>query len=316
MKRLLIACSIALIAQFGRSQNYNVQGDIALQKNDFQEARTWFSEGLASCDAYSIRKLTEIWHECEDMRPRMKLEMRRCFNCLLPLAENEDRNAMQLISDCYLNGIGTQVDSVRADYWLKEYVKALGFETTEGNLADSAAVGLPVNRLLGLFPLPFSIFVAYSGTATMPVGFRVGFFKKAGAYVSFCTDIIDGAHAYECNNLVVSAIPETAPLYRFERQRWNSKQFTAGGLLDVGHNLLLSLGAGYGFRELLWEIVTDTRFDSGRQREWCLNTEASYRGVALEAGAAWRWRKIIFLTGFNTTKLKDADVYFGLGYCF
>jgi len=316
MKRLLIICSIALNVLLGQAQNHNVQGDMALQRNDFQEARTWFSEGLATCDPYSIGKLTDIWMEHTDMRSRMRLEMRKCFSCLLPQAEAGNYNAMKSISDCFRYGIGTSIDTVRANYWLDKYVRAIGFRTPDGNLADSAAVGMPVNRILGIFPLPCSVFVAYAGTATMPIGFRAGFFKKAGAYIGFCTDFIDGSNAYYCNNQSVPDIPEIGPLYHFDRSRWNSMQITAGGIYCISSKLAVTIGAGYGERELMWEIVTDTRFDTGRQREWCLNLESSYRGLAFEAGAAWNWKRMIVLAGINTTKLKDADVYFGLGFCF
>jgi hypothetical protein len=111
-------------------------------------------------------------------------------------------------------------------------------------------------------------------------------------------------------------IPTAAPLYRFDRELWNSSMITGGIMIPVQKNIFFSAGMGYGKRECLWEIVTDTQFSTGKQREWCLNTETSYKGYAVETGVMFIWKHIIISAGINTTKFKDFDAYFGLGYYF
>ena len=63
MKRFIFPFIFIIASLNVRAQDYNIQGDLALERKDYQDARTWYSEGLENCDRYSIRRLTDIWKE-------------------------------------------------------------------------------------------------------------------------------------------------------------------------------------------------------------------------------------------------------------
>jgi hypothetical protein len=154
----------------------------------------------------------------------------------------------------------------------------------------------------------------------MPFGFTAGiYFDKIGGYVSGRTNFQSVNATYECNNTKVPVIDIENPLYEFNREKWCSQMITGGLLFPVMKNrLLFSIGGGYGKRDYYREIISATsqNFSTGNNSEWCYNTEASYKGLTLEAGGMFVWKKLTALGGVNSTRFKDLDVYIGLGLSF
>ena len=306
------------------STYYNYQGDQALQKKDYQTARTWYSEGLDSCDRYSIRKLVEIWIIQPNMRESMKLPMRKCYDCMKTIVEAQEPEMILLYSDFYKFGIGVPQDSTLYNYWYKEWWSSFKttLDITPENLdlpvsIDSSAIKTPRKSLLSN---RFCSFLTYTYSLTMPFGCTAGiYFDRIGGYVSLRTDFKSIHAAYECNNTKVSAIDIENPPYVFDREKWHNQMITAGLLYPVIKNrLFVSVGGGYGKRDYYREIrsTTNQNFSTGNRREWCYNAEASYKGYALEAGGMFVWRKLTVLAGVNSVRFKDLDVYMGLGLSF
>jgi len=320
MKRIfffvfLVSCISNIHAQPLASYNYN--GDQAFQEKNYQKALSWYSEGLNSCDQYSIRKLVDIWSEQPLMRRSMQYHMRTSFNCLKTLAETGNSDAMLLLKDFYTDGIGTEKDPALANYWHMEYGKTQGFpiDTVSDTIDNPAETKIPRKSLLSN---RFCSFLTYTYSPTMPFGFTAGiYFDKIGGYVSLRTDSKSPRVAYECNNTRVPAIEIENPLYEFNRERWCSQMITGGLLYPVIKNrLFVSAGGGYGKRDYYREIIADKPFSTGNKSEWCYNTEASYEGLTLEAGGMFVWKKLTVVGGINSTKFKDLDIYFGLGLTF
>jgi hypothetical protein len=307
---------------------YNTQGDQAFLKGDYQTARSWYNEGLDSCDRHSIQQLVKIWIDQPSMRESMRLPMRKCFNCMKTLAETGDSDAMSSLKDFYTEGIGVEKNSVLADYWYREWAKSMQtkIDMVPENIysrIDSSAIKTPRKSLLSN---RFYSFATYTWSPTMIYGFTAGiYFNKIGVYVSGRTDFKSVNAAFECNNTKVPAIANENPPYEFNRERWCSQMITGGLMYPIIKNrLFVSAGGGYGIRNYYREIVSTTttttttiqKFSTGNTSEWCRNTEASYEGWTLEVGGMFVWKKLTVLGGVNSTRFKDLDVYFGIGIIF
>jgi len=304
------------------SAEYNVQGDQAFRNEDYQTARNWYSNGVAECNIYSIERMVEIWKNQISMQESMMLPMQRSFNCLNKLAEEDNnKEAMQLLSEFYKEGIGgIEKNATLADFWRKKFVDRSIFEIDPERLnpsEDSITVNIPRKSLLSNH---FSPFISYTFSPTMPYGLTAGiYFDKIGVYVSYRNDYKSVNAAYECNNTKVPAIEIENPPYEFGRENWQSRMITGGLLYPLLKNkLFVSAGGGYGKRKYFREIrsTNEKPFPTGNNNEWCYNTEASYQGLTLEAGGMFVWKKIIVLAGVNSTQFKDLDVYIGLGLTF
>jgi len=303
------------------STDYNYRGDQALRKEDYQTARSWYSQGLDSCDRYSIQKLVGIWIEQPAMRGSMQRSMRECFNCMKKLVETREPDMMRLYSDFYKYGIGTQKNDSLYNYWYNEWWNV--FRTTLdiapeklNPAADSSTVKTPRKSLLSN---KFYSFLTYTYSPTMPLGLTAGIYGKIGGYVSLRTDYKPVREAYKCNNTKVPGIDIENPPYEFNRERWYSQMITGGLMYPLIKNrLFVSAGGGYGKRDYYREIVSKTNqtFSTGNKSEWCYNTEASYKGLVLEVGAMFFWKKLAVTGGINSTQFKDLDIYIGLGLTF
>ncbi|MDR0733225.1 MAG: hypothetical protein LBF08_04090 [Dysgonamonadaceae bacterium] len=328
MKRILFPFLFMMVFPNVKAQNYNTQGDLAMERKDYQSARTWYSEGLENCDRYSIRRLTDIWKEQPEMRASMRLSVWKCYNCLLPLAEQQDQEAMLLISDYFKMGIGIAGDSVKAEYWLKEYAKSLGLQVEASVSDDLENVAPSLNPLAtetpkkSLLSNRFYSFLAYSYSRFEPVGGTVGFYDKFGLYFSHRTDLNkEEDYVYTSNNARVPEIDLENPPYRFARERWKCSITTGGVFIPVrDRKIFLSLGGGYAVRQYFREIVSlseDKVFEkNGETTAWCYNTEASYKGWNVEIGLLMKWKRVVFFGGINSTKFRDLDGFLSIGYSF
>ena len=320
--------SIMLLNVKAQTQSYNVQGDIAFEKKEYQDARIYYSEGVPRCEIYSIRRLKEIWELQPQMRSSMNLIMRNSYKCLDSLAEQQDRDAMLLISDFYKMGIGTKVDSLKAEYWLKEYGKSLGLSVVAPTIdtvriIDSSKVIpviIPPVARKSILSNKFYSFLAYTYSLFEPAGVTIGFYDKFGFYLSYRTDLNSGNYDYTCNNRKVPEIGIENPSYEFARERWKCNMSVGGVFFPVfDRKFFLSVGGGYSERNYFREIVSlsDQSFGkNGQSSAWCLNTEASYKGWAAEIGGMWKWKKLIIFGGINSTMFRDLDGFLSLGYSF
>ena len=313
---IFLSCILKIYAQ--SDTNYNQRGDQAYQNNDFQTARTMYTIGLDTCDLHSINRLTQIWINQPSMRESMRLDMRNSFNCLKIKAESENSDAMELLIEFYNGGMGTEKDSIQANYWLKKWGKAKGLDVIYSqDTIYTTEAKIPRKSLLSNI---FCSFLTYTYSPTMPFGLTAGiYFDKIGAYISGRTSYKSYNSEYECNNTGVPAIEVDNPPYEFNREGWYSRMITGGILFPLVKNkLFVSAGGGYGKRDYYREIISasEQSFETGNKSEWCFNTDASYKGLTLEIGGMYIWKKLIFTGGVNSIQFKDIDVYIGLGITF
>jgi hypothetical protein len=300
---------------------YNIQGDQALIKKDYQTACIWYNEGLDSCDQYSIMKLVDVWKDQQSMRESMQRSMRKCFSCMETIVEFGDPDMIRLYSEFYKFGIGTPIDTTLSNYWNEEWKKSVitmvgGMPEIINTSSDSTIIKTHKKSLLSNL---FYSFVTYTYSPTMPFGFTAGIYDKFGGYVSFRTDFNPVDAAFECNNTKVPTIDIENPLYEFNRERWYSRMITGGVMYSIyKKRLFVSVGGGYGKRDYYREIVSTTNqnFSTRSRNAWCYNTEASYEGWTIEAGGMFEWKKLAVTGGVNSTKFKDLDIYIGLGITF
>ena len=325
MKRILFSVIFinSFLGVFAQSSTYyNYQGDQALSIKDYQTARSWYSEGLDSCDRYSIQKLVGIWIDQPAMRGSMQLPMRKCFECMKTIVKTQNPDMMRLYSEFYKYGIGTQQDSTLYYYWYNEwwntYRTTLDIAPEKLNPPDDSSV-IKIPRK-SLFSNSFYSFLTYTYSPTMPLGLTAGiYFDKIGGYVSGRTDYQSVHAAYKCDNIKVSGIDIENPPYEFNREKWYSQMLTGGIMYPVIKNrLFVFAGGGFGKRDYYREIVSKSNktFSTGNKSEWCYNTDASYKGLMLEAGGMFFWKKLAVVGGVNSTRFKDLDIYLGLGLTF
>ena len=316
----LLTSSVCVYSQV--NTDYNIRGDQALEKEDYQGARTWFSEGLPDCNLYSIQKLTRIWGEQPSMQQSLYRTMRRCFNCIKSLAEGGNQEAMRMLSEYYREGVGIEENIELANYWHAEFGASYGFTSVENDVQDletEKTVLISKKKKKSILSDKFYSFVAYTHSPTMPFSATIGGFSKFGFYVSYKTSEPRN-HDFECNNTEVintDLITDLRPLYRFEQEKWTGKMITGGILLPLKREkFYFSLGGGYAERNYFRQIVSDETIIDSRNSAWCHNTEASYQSIVIEAGGLFKWRKLILTGGVNSTGFKDLDVYIGLGITF
>ena len=321
---LLLFLLISISCVFSQSNtDYNSRGEQALLRGDYNEARTWFSEGLPSCNLNSIGQLTRIWEEQENMRRSLAMTMRRCFDCIKPLAEQKNPDAMHLLSEYYKYGIGVETDSIQSEVWYKEYLASQSpqIETEDDSIQtpDSTTLFSPKIPKKSILSDKFYSFASYTYSPTMPFGITIGGFSKYGLYFSYKTSESRN-YDFECNNMEVihtDLITDVKPLYQFDREDWTAEMITGGILFPLQkEKFYLSLGGGYAKRNYFRSIVSEDIIIEGRNSAWCYNTEASYQSAVVEVGGLFKWKKLILTGGVNSTGFKDLDGYIGLGISF
>lgn len=311
---LYLICPLALWSQ--QTATYNKKGDEALKRRDYSDAKMWYEEGVSQCDAYSIRRLTAIWLEKERMRPSMRSLMNKCLNCLNVMATENDTAAVARLITYYTEGIGTPKSEELATYW-RERLEAL--RRPVATLPYTSATSEPAERKRMEF------FAGYAFSIESPYGITVGGMAgQLGWYVRFKTNMSFLNYAYECNNDgALTDFAGTSESYRpdiSKKNKVNSFQATAGMLVKCNSWLYLSMGLGYGQRELLHPFVLhskDNYYDENAQRKlWAKNMDSSYTGIAAEADLLCRWHAFFVSAGCNTINFKYIDLNAGVGMFF
>ena len=134
----------------------------------------------------------------------------------------------------------------------------------------------------------------------------LGFVKKYGAYIKGMSDfskkgktdfIVDNQGCF--NGIQVWM--ET-PEPKLERTA-----ITVGGLYRPWKYLYTYLGAGYGFRNVAYELPNNV---------WAKNGDRSYEGYEVELGCIFRLGGLSLLWGFQTNQFKYMEISYGVGVIF
>ena len=134
----------------------------------------------------------------------------------------------------------------------------------------------------------------------------LGFVKKYGAYIKGMSDFSFKGHTSFVvdNEGKYQGIPVWMenPDPKLERTA-----LTVGGLYRPWKYLYTYLGAGYGFRNVAYELPND---------EWAKNKDRSYKGFEAEMGAIMRVGGLSLMLGLQTNQFKYMEISCGAGVIF
>ncbi len=306
-----ILVSFELMAQ--QQPEYNRKGDEAMARQDYQDAKIWYEEGVSYCDSYSVSQLTKIWLENERMRPSMRSLMNKCLNCLNVRGTEQDTTAMHQLVLYYREGIGTPASDELANYWTDrlERVRRIIGETMDGSSID--AEESEKERM--------HFFVGYQYSIEAPYGLTFGGIRnRVGWYVRFRTNMSFDNYTAECSDqnggkLVDASAGET--YYFTNQKKKNCYALTGGMVVKCTNWLYTSIGLGYGDRSVLYEYrMVDPTTASEVNSGWAKHLDASYNGVAADLDFMVKMGKIYVSAGCNTINFKYIDLNAGVGLFF
>lgn len=302
MKRLCVLIVFAIfpicvVAQ--QITEYNRKGDEAVKRRDYRDARLFYSEGVANCDAYSIDQLTKIWVSNSEMRASMYNVMNRCLQCLQVEAERSDTTAISKLILYYTEGVGTQKNERLAAVWKKRL----------DNIKNPIAVRTdkPKQKM--------DFFAGYAFSPLAPIGITVGgVAKHLGWYARFKTN----ASFQGFDEEFTGAKPDETTKYLYPvKKKANSLSVTAGLVAKCTPWLYASVGAGYANRNLLY--LYSEKNDTGSEeigQIWYKKQDDSYSGFAAEIDFMVKFKSIYVSAGCNTLSFDYIDLNAGIGVFF
>ncbi len=299
---LLIICAIFPICVIAQQQTeYNKRGDEAMKRRDFSDARLFYGQGVPNCDMYSIHQLTRIWMTNEKMRTSMYNVMRRCFNCLVVKAEENDTTAISKVILYYSEGIGTSQNDQLAAIWSKK------LDEIRNPIIDD-------NTVVSKERMKF--FAGYTFSPLAPVGFTVGGVgKRFGWYTRFKTNTSFQSFEGEFSGEKPGDMPEPN---KSLKQKANTYSVTAGLVVKCTPWLYTSLGAGYGKRDLLrlYSLLDDKGGIDPSNQIWYKKTDSSYNGASVELDFIVKLGTFYLTAGCNTLNFEYIDLNAGAGVFF
>ena len=126
-----------------------------------------------------------------------------------------------------------------------------------------------------------------------------------GGYLAFRSNFVKASADYTCHS--DGTIENGSVFWPGGAERTASFTASAGFLAQAASWLTFYAGAGYGSRQLLWQDI-----DGG----WAEVSDWSAKGLAMEAGAIFRWNRIAFSAGVSSVKFRTFSATAGVGFCF
>lgn len=307
---LLYTLLISVIPTFLYAQQgeYRKNGDEAMARGDYAEARMWYEEGISDCNMYSIDKLITISLLSEDMRPSMRSVMDRCLNCLTPRATNNDTLAIKKLIIIYEEKLSSFGDNQNmSSYWHEQLNAA-----KRTNHYEQAPMVKKRGRVM-------KFFVGYNYSVLSPVGITIGgVANRFGWYGRFKTNASGLSSSYECNDLE-EILNFTNGSYKRIKPKSKMKTYTGtvGMLFKVFPNFYLGAGAGYGTTDVFWnyEVYNDDGV-SVKDNISARNIDSSYKGVAVDLDMMYRFGAFYISLGATTLSFKDLDLNANVGVFF
>lgn len=308
---ILVLLPIWVHAQ--QQAEYNQKGDEAMARQDFQDAKIWYEEGVSYCDAYSVNQLTKIWLENARMRSSMRSLMNKCLNCLNVRGTEQDTTAMHQLIVYYTKGIGTPVNEDLAYYWSEKLERARRFVDHDLNEQPENTEIISRERM--------RFFVGYQYSIEAPFGVTFGGVKRGlGWYVRFNTNMAFDNHVAECNSQNGGQLIDKGKddVYYFtNRKKKNCYSLTGGIVVECTDWLYVSTGLGYGNRKVLYEyIMVNSQTAADENAAWAKHMDASNNGVAADLGFMVKFGPVYVNAGCNTINFKYVDLSAGFGMFF
>ena len=148
--------------------------------------------------------------------------------------------------------------------------------------------------------------------STTSFGLMVGVVKKWGWYLKAKYDFKSLETTAECdgegNNL------SGVPMWFTGETASSRMAITTGVMRRIGKPLYLYLGAGYGYKNLAWEMAEG---ETGTSSDlWAENTDQTFNGIEADLGLVLRAKNIAFSAGVQSISFKYFEATVGIGIMF
>lgn len=148
------------------------------------------------------------------------------------------------------------------------------------------------------------LFMAQAVVPDFSFGVMAGVMQKAGLYVRFDSNFRYMTADYSCTSDGQASYGQIWTTGRTHRSRLSA---TGGVLWHPASWLTLQAGAGYGWRSLCWEDVSN---------RWAQVSDVSVRGVSADLGVIVSIDRFALSVGVNTLGFRRLDCFVGLGCYF
>lgn len=136
-------------------------------------------------------------------------------------------------------------------------------------------------------------------------GIRAGIIgRRFGGYASFRSNFVSGDAMYECTS--DGRLPSGSMMWAGGEERAGNMTATAGLLGGITGWMTAYVGAGYGWRYLQWRDIDGN---------WAEVSDYSHRGLAVETGLIFSYRKLALSVGISSISFKTAALTCGIGIC-
>jgi hypothetical protein len=275
------------VTVFSQSQTlYNIKGDEAMRLRNYTDATIWYEEGVSICNVYSINQLTKIWLEVESMRMSMYSVMSRCLVCLEGQAkEIKDTASINNLILYYTKGIGTQINERTANFWrdqlddiINPYEKIINLLQTEKKKNKT------------------NVFIGYTANVIAPAGLTVGVVGQSiGGYVRYQTNFSSQKYTEICDEKGI--IEGFDGYFWLGNKKANTMLITGGLVFKPTRNFLISAGAGYWKRDLMYEFRKINLTVTKQEEDfWAKNENSSNEGLAIDLDGIYRIGKVFYVS--------------------
>lgn len=158
----------------------------------------------------------------------------------------------------------------------------------------------------------------YNVSGSSYFGLMYGIVVRWGGYIRGKTDFSFVDAPYTCNTSGVFDYEKAGNYYVVGKESQRSRLgITAGALYCPWPFLYLYVGAGYGFRRLIWHAQTfDYITDKPSGELWAVNTRYSAEGVEAELGLIYRYKRLGISVGINAVAFSFFEVNGAAGIFF
>jgi hypothetical protein len=288
-----------------------------MKRLDYSEAMIWYGEGVADCNRYSIHQLTKIWLIDESLRSSMNYVMSKCLACLNDRAtEAKDTASINQLILYYTEGIGTFANENTANFWREQLETiissySLNRERPVRDDKEPLQTDKGKNRI--------DVFIGYSANVLAPAGLTFGVVGKyVGGYVRYRTNLSFQKYTEICDGK--GDIEGLGGYFWLENKKANATLVTGGLVFRPTRNFLISAGAGYWKRDLMYEFGTVNLTETKREEDknfWAKNKDYSFEGLAIDLDGTFRIGKVFYISaGCSFMDFKYAYGNAGIGVFF
>ena len=176
-------------------------------------------------------------------------------------------------------------------------------------LAEERTIMLPSSVSYEPYTMPLRVeFMALAEVSApdLSYGLRAGLQgPKLGGYVAYRSNFSSKDADYQC--MSDGKLDGGSRVWLSGKTMSGNMTAAAGVLAPVAKWSSLYAGAGYGCRTVLWQDIDGN---------WVEVSDLSHKGLALEAGALFKWKHLAFSLGLSSVKLKTYSFTAGVGVCF